>query len=292
MLDRFGLYLDQVRYADANNRRFAQENWDFLQQFLDHMQACGICVKGKRVLDLGCGKSYWLTLLLHSYGADVSGMDTEYVKPGMIPIKYINIWRLNGLERMARTFYWDLVYRRAYYRALDTISSFPLSHKGLDLRLLVPPVFPYRDDEFDLVVSHEVLEHIKDVDGALAELRRVMKPGGLTYIYVHLYTSLSGGHSIAWKYPDEAPSDNVPPWDHLRQNLYPEIPSWINRWREYQYREAFDTAGFEIVDWFTYATEGKAYLTPEICAELADYTEEELLKKGFVVVARNPGQAR
>jgi SAM-dependent methyltransferase len=283
MFSRLLLYLDQVRYADSNNRRFARENQDFFQRLSDHVQ-----VKGKRVLDVGCGKSFWLTLLLHSYGADVSGMDTEYVRPGMGLSKYLDIWRFNGLERVAKTLYWDIVYRRDYYRALDAVSSFPLNYEGLDLRLLVSPIYPYQDDEFDLVVSHEVFEHIEDMDGALAELRRVMKPGALTYIYVHLYTSLSGGHSIAWKYPDEKPSDTVPPWDHLRQNLYPEIPSWINRWREHQYRTAFNAAGFKIVDWFTYATEGEALLTPEIRAELADYAQEELLKKGFVVMAQNP----
>lgn len=288
MFSRFRLYLDQVRYGNSNNRQFAQENWDFFQKFLGYMQTRGAQVKGKRVLDVGCGKGHWLTLLLHSYGADVSGMDTEYIKPGMSLSKYVGIWRINGPERMAKTLFWDIIYRRDYYRALNAVSSFPLNHEGLDLRLLVLPTYPYKDDEFDLVVSHEVFEHIEDMDNALAELKRVIKPGGLTYIYIHLYTSLSGGHSIAWKYPDENPSDTVPPWDHLRQNLYPVIPSWINRWREHQYREAFDAAGFEVVDWFTYATEGEALLTPEIRAELADYAEEELLKKGFVIVARNP----
>jgi hypothetical protein len=116
-------------------------------------------------------------------------------------------------------------------------------------------------------------------------LHRVMKSDGIAYIYVHNYTSLSGGHHIAWKYPDTEPSTVVPPWDHLRQNRYPEIPSWVNRLRERDYRRAFEEQ-FEILDCFPTATEGKALLTPEIRAELADYSEEELLTKGFVVIAK------
>ncbi|UUZ46275.2 class I SAM-dependent methyltransferase [Janibacter limosus] len=37
---------------------------------------------------------------------------------------------------------------------------------------------PYEDDTFDLVVGHAVIHHIPDVEGALREVVRVLKPGG------------------------------------------------------------------------------------------------------------------
>lgn len=37
---------------------------------------------------------------------------------------------------------------------------------------------PYPDDEFDLVIGHAVLHHIPDVQLALAEILRVLRPGG------------------------------------------------------------------------------------------------------------------
>lgn len=288
MHKRLYLYFEQVRYADSNSQRFAQENWDFFCKMREYFSQMGVDLKGKRILDVGCGKSYWLTLLLHSYGALASGMDTEYVLPERKAAKYFNLIKNNGLERAAKTFYWDLCYGKAYYRALQGEASFPLIFKGLDIRQFIPPDYPYEDDEFDLLLSHEVFEHIADMSSALLEIKRVLKPGALTYIYIHLFPSISGGHHIAWKYPDENPSDRVPAWDHLRQNKYPQIPSWINKLREHEYREFFVQAGFEIVDWITYATEGYSLLTPEIKDELPGYSEEELLKKGIVVVARNP----
>ncbi len=43
---------------------------------------------------------------------------------------------------------------------------------------------PFPDDCFDAVVTSEVLEHIPDDTGALAELRRVLRPGGVLAITV------------------------------------------------------------------------------------------------------------
>ena len=37
---------------------------------------------------------------------------------------------------------------------------------------------PYPDEDFDAVVSTQVLEYVPDVDAALAELHRVVRPGG------------------------------------------------------------------------------------------------------------------
>jgi SAM-dependent methyltransferase len=38
---------------------------------------------------------------------------------------------------------------------------------------------PFPDESFDLVISNQVLEHVPDLDVVLAEMRRVLKPGGI-----------------------------------------------------------------------------------------------------------------
>jgi SAM-dependent methyltransferase len=38
---------------------------------------------------------------------------------------------------------------------------------------------PFQDSSFDLVLSTEVLEHVRDVQLLLSEARRVLRPGGL-----------------------------------------------------------------------------------------------------------------
>jgi SAM-dependent methyltransferase len=38
---------------------------------------------------------------------------------------------------------------------------------------------PFPDGWFDLVVNNQVMEHVEDLDAALAEIHRVLKPGGV-----------------------------------------------------------------------------------------------------------------
>src|SRR4051812_22521173 len=37
---------------------------------------------------------------------------------------------------------------------------------------------PFRDEQFDVAVSTQVYEYVEDIEGALAEARRVLRPGG------------------------------------------------------------------------------------------------------------------
>jgi len=285
LLRRLRLYLSMVRYGGSHNLDFAHEHYYFFTTMKEKLAKFVPSFEGLRILDVGCGKSFWLTLLLNSVDAEVTGIDTEIIKPGFSLDKYINILRKNGLERTARTLVWDTLFARSYYKELQKAAGFTLRYSDVDLRPMSVTDLDFPDHTFDLVVSHEVFEHLPDIPAALRSLRRVMKPNAITFICIHNYTSLSGGHHIAWKYPESEPSELVPPWDHLRKNMYPDIPSWINRKRISDYRQAFE-AEFVILDWFTLFTEGEQFLTPEIRNELIDYSQEELLIKEFVVIAR------
>ncbi|MEM6487061.1 MAG: bifunctional 2-polyprenyl-6-hydroxyphenol methylase/3-demethylubiquinol 3-O-methyltransferase UbiG [Pseudomonadota bacterium] len=52
---------------------------------------------------------------------------------------------------------------------------------GLDIRydVGVGEALPYPDDQFDLVVCVDVLEHVESVPQTLAEVARVLRPGGM-----------------------------------------------------------------------------------------------------------------
>jgi SAM-dependent methyltransferase len=282
---RLGLYLSMFIYGLRGYGDFAEEHAGFHRAFREFAGD----LRGRRVLDLGCGKTFWLTLLLASDGADVIGVDTEVTDPRRSPGKYLRLMRTNGLERTLRTLTWDLLFAGPYYRRLEAEYGAALAFDRVRMLPTDGSRLPVPDKSLDWIVSHEVLEHVRDLTGVVRELKRALKPDGRTYLYVHHFTSLSGGHHIAWKHPDTSPSRKVPPWDHLRSRQFTDIPSWLNGVRAHEYRALIE-AELEILEWRWLPREGEALLTPAIRAELGKYSEEELLHKGFIVIARpRPG---
>ncbi|HEY3406790.1 MAG TPA: class I SAM-dependent methyltransferase [Propionicimonas sp.] len=96
-------------------------------------------VRGRRILDAGCGSGLLAASLL-AQGADVTGFDGS---PAMI----------------------ELARRRL----------------GDGVRLLVHDLaqpLPFEDQTFEDVVASLVLHYLEDWSGPLAEIRRVLQPGG------------------------------------------------------------------------------------------------------------------
>jgi len=55
---------------------------------------------------------------------------------------------------------------------------------------------PFPDDRFDFAVCLDVIEHIDDELGALRELRRIIRPGGMLLVTVPAYESLWSEHDV------------------------------------------------------------------------------------------------
>lgn len=56
---------------------------------------------------------------------------------------------------------------------------------------------PFRSDSFDVVTALDVIEHVADDDRAVAELTRVLRPGGILVASVPAYGLLWGPHDVA-----------------------------------------------------------------------------------------------
>jgi ubiquinone/menaquinone biosynthesis C-methylase UbiE len=96
-----------------------------------------------RALELGCGTGFFLLNLIQA-GVARRGAVTD-LSPGMVKVATRNGESL-GLD--------------------------------VDGRVADAEGIPYEDNTFDLVVGHAVLHHIPDVELALAEVVRVLRPGG------------------------------------------------------------------------------------------------------------------
>lgn len=58
---------------------------------------------------------------------------------------------------------------------------------------------PFPDSTFDLILSHEVLEHVVDDSRAAAEMARVLKPGGRAVVFVPNRGYPFETHGIYWR---------------------------------------------------------------------------------------------
>ena len=136
-------------HYDSFAESYAAENESsLLNAYYERPAMIGLAgdVTGRRILDAGCGSGL-LSAALSAKGALMTGFDSS---PAMLELA-----------------------RRRLGAAAD-----------LHLADLSKPL-PFADDSFDDVVSSLVLHYLEDWSGPLAELRRVLKPGGRLILSVN-----------------------------------------------------------------------------------------------------------
>jgi ubiquinone/menaquinone biosynthesis C-methylase UbiE len=112
---------------------------------------------GDKVLDLGCGEgrhviSFYVEADVHAIGVDLGFADLKTTANKFAP----------------------------FAEPQNTRKQFHLACTNA-LQL------PFADASFDKVICSEVLEHIPDYQGALREIERILKPGGVAAISVPRY---------------------------------------------------------------------------------------------------------
>lgn len=141
---------------------------------------------GERVLDMGCGAGRH-AFELYRRGADVVALDQNASDLADVETMF-GAMRLEG-------------------EVPDGADATTVEGDALAL--------PFADGEFDRVVAAEILEHIPDDDRAIAELVRVLRPGGTLAVTVprwlpervcwalsDAYHEVEGGHVRIYKESD------------------------------------------------------------------------------------------
>lgn len=90
---------------------------------------------------------------------------------------------------------------------------------------------PYADNGFDLILSHEVIEHVKDDAAALGEMVRVLQPGGRIVIFCPNRGYPFETHGIYWR--GEYLFGNIPLINYLprrwRNCLAPHVRAYTSK---------------------------------------------------------------
>ncbi|MBN4055367.1 class I SAM-dependent methyltransferase [bacterium AH-315-K03] len=132
---------------------------------------------GDTVLDLGCGEGRHVIAAYLEQNVQAVGVDLSLQ---------------------------DLVRAREKFQPFKQMSN---RNKSLALSAANALQLPFADNTFDKIMCSEVLEHIPDFNGALKEIRRVLKPGGLfcasvprawpekiCWAFSDAYHNVEGGH--------------------------------------------------------------------------------------------------
>lgn len=290
----------RVREAQHLYRMWQQRTGEGVHFTLSAVRQCeerlqehfGIKLEGLEILDIGPGQQLKHMRAL-SVRNRVSGIDTDIVPQGFHLRDYVELLRHSPMLRTAKTVTrkllgWDTRFERTLAQSVG-VRYFPrLPVFRMDATRMTFP-----EASFDLVCSWSAFEHIDRPQNALEEVNRILRPGGIAYLLVHLYTSHSGSHD-----PRTFTSEGMAPpyWPHLRPDHRDAVrPNcYVNEVRLGEWKQMFQ----ETMPGVRFIHERQEELLPHLRelkaqGELADYSEEELLTVCLIGVWQKPrpGQA-
>jgi SAM-dependent methyltransferase len=250
---------------------------------------CGRKLIGLDVLDVGPGQ-FPYQMIYFAQRNRVVGIDLDVVVQSFNPVRYFQMLRQNGARRTVKTLGRKLVgidrrYASEMMRQLK-MHSFP----KLVIHQMDACKMTFSDESFDLVHSRTVFQHLPDPAAGLAQLARVLRPGGIACVGLHLYASETG--SLDYRTVPGHPHQ-LPYWSHLRPAFTSTIqsPVFLNKLRLKEWQQLFDRhmPGSNLIlsrnprpDAVSHAKK----LTES--GELSGYDADELLTDGILAIWKKP----
>jgi SAM-dependent methyltransferase len=292
----FGLSrsMRQVRHA-WQERKSADANMAlFLEGLRTHeqrmAQKLGRPISGLRLLEVGPGQGA-MRAGYFALSNEVLAIDLDVVPVGFEPGAYLSMLRKNGVGRLLKTLGRKLLVGNsdgaALARAVGTTKLGAPQFLQGDICYAAP-----EHAAFDVVMSWSAFEHFADPRRALENVILALKPGGVFYISLHLYSANNGHHDIRAFTGGE---DDLPLWGHLRQSTRHLIrPScYLNEWRLGHWRALYGElapGADEFLEARSQDKERWENLSPDARQELAGYSREELLSVDVIYAWRKPRQ--
>jgi SAM-dependent methyltransferase len=283
------LYLKHTQNVPENVRNMledARRNSAKIESLL------GSSASGLKMLDIGPGQ-HLIQLAYFSVANEVTGIDLDVVLQQLSLSASVQMIRLNGWMRTTKTF----------VRKIAGIDRKVRSELISQLGVPVMPEFrlmqmdasrlQFQDNCFDVVYSRGAFEHISNPAAVISEIRRVLKPGGLMFVSLHLFTADTGSHDPRIL---SGHRGDLPFWAHLRPEHEHDVRpnSYLNKLRLADWVKLF---GSEMPDCDVVATmDAPDSLRKELDSlrlrgQLRDYSDEELLTAAVEASWRKPAES-
>jgi SAM-dependent methyltransferase len=249
----------------------------------------GLRIQDLDMLEIGPGQ-FPRRLLAWSLKNRVVGIDTDVIPRGFRLDEYWRLLRHSPTTRIVKTLGRKLTLRDARADAVLAGRLGVRRFSRADIRLMSATDMSFPDNSFSFACSYSVFEHIDDPQTALSEIKRVLRPGGVAYISIHLYTSHSGQHDAGIFRQGGHPQH--PFWPHLRPAYQHTVQesTYLNRLRLADWHRLFDAEmpGADFLGEFDDPVAGEALKDLRAHGELADFTDEELLTVNLIAVWEKP----
>ena len=210
-------YLLGEQYKSAANltarielhRRFSVNSYGWQRWVFDHLDLPDVC----RVLELGCGPADLWRENLHRLpaGWDITLSD---LSPGML--------------EQAR-------------QALAAVGLNPLPR----CQVIDAQAIPAADATFDAVIANHMLYHVPDRPRALAEIRRVLKPGGRLYAATVSVGHLSELRRLVQQIIPSAPDSDPAGQAFGLENGAAQLAPWFGAVERHDYQDALVVSELE-----------------------------------------------
>jgi SAM-dependent methyltransferase len=284
--------LRQLRQA-FDDRRNAERNMSLLMDMVRNQEkrienCLGKPVENLRILEIGPGQGMERARYF-GLKNEVVAFDLDVIPTGRHLAEYLQVLKENGIGRFAKTVGRKLIVSKPNENAWLKAAGVKRMNYPTMLYGNICQEAP-ADNAFDLVMSWSVFEHLPDPEAALNNILQAIKPGGVIYISLHLFSAYNGHHDIR---AFTGFGDELPLWGHLRPaNRHLFKPSSIlNEWRLAQWRELFDRVvpGYtEFLESYEVPEKYAPRLTSELRSELSDYSDEELFSVDAIYLWRKP----
>ena len=233
------------------------------------------------ILDIGPGQVP-VQLIYFSELNRAIGIDVDRIIECRTPLALLRLAREDGIVRAVKTFgRWAVGVDSQIRRAAATHFGvrqikWPkiLRMDARDLR--------FSDASFDFIYSTSVFQHITNPEVALHEVRRTLRPGGTTYISLHLWTCPNGHTYVPapnWEWPHLRGLVKSADIDQSRNRL--RLVEWQKMFNNIMPGTEFRLRGPEIPEMIAKATE-------LVRSELREYSVEELVSYQLSALWRKP----
>lgn len=252
-------FLLNSQYKDSSNlmarmnlhERFSVNKYDWHRWVFDQFDIA----PGSRILELGTG-------------------------PG-------KLWR-NNLERMPAT--WQVIISDLSPGMIREAEQH-LSGRKITFQVIDAQFLPFGAATFDAVIANHMLYHMRDIAQTLAEVQRVLKPGG------RLYAATNGQDHLrefdAWQeqlLPDLKPEDKVGGISFRLENGRDFLEPFFDQIEVRLYDNALEVTEIEpLIAYGLSSLRGRDFTDEQIAARFHSLIEPILAQRGSIHITKSTG---